>query len=139
MSKGRILALDYGEKFFGLAISDEEQVFSLPLRNYKRKNLKEDIEYLKKVIQEREVVKLVVGNPLNSKREESKMSKKIKDFVELLKKEIDLDIDFIDETFTTKEAELILREYGFDQKKMRGKKDSIAASFILSSYLESKR
>ncbi len=137
MSRGRILAIDFGEKVFGLAISDKERKFSFPLKNYRRKNIEEDILFLKKLIEERKVVKIIFGNPLNSKREESKMSKKVRDFVGILSKKIKIKIELYDETFTTKEAEFVLREYGFKEKKMKGKKDSIAASFILSSYLES--
>ncbi len=136
MSKGRILAIDYGEKIFGLAISDEEWKFSFPLKNYRRKSNEEDILFLKNLIMERNIVKIIFGNPLNSKREESKMSKRVREFAKKLAVNIRVEIGFYDETFTTKEAELILREYGFKEKKMKGKKDSIAASFILSSYLE---
>ena len=137
MSRGRILAIDYGEKIIGLAISDEEQKVALPLKNYRRKSLEEDILFIKQIVTERRIVKLVVGNPLNFKREESKMSGKVREFIKKLREKIEIEVELFDETFTTKEAEFVLREFGFKEKKMRGKKDSIAASFLLSSYLES--
>ncbi len=137
MNKGRILAIDYGEKNIGLAISDEDQKISLPLKNYRRKSIVEDINYIKELVEKRKIIKLVIGNPLNFKREESEMSGKVRDFIEKLREKIKIEIELFDETFTTKEAEYVLREFGFKEKKMKGKKDSIAASFLLSSYLES--
>jgi putative Holliday junction resolvase len=136
MNKGKILAIDFGEKILGLAVSDSNRSFSFPLKNYSRKNLNDDILFLKNLIDEKEIKLIIFGNPINSKGAEGIMSKKVKDFAEKFKKAIDIPIVFFDESFTTKQAEYILRDYGLNQKKMKGKKDAIAASFILSSYLE---
>jgi len=136
MSKGKILAIDFGEKILGLAVSDSNRSFSFPLKNYQRKNINDDILFIKNMINDKDIKLVVFGNPINSKGIEGIMSKKVKLFAEKLKSITDTPIVFFDESFTTKQAELILRDYGLDQKKMKGKKDAIAASFILSSYLE---
>ncbi len=136
MNKGKILAIDFGEKILGLAVSDSNRKLSFPLKNYKRKNIENDLDFLKNLTIEREIKLIVFGNPINSKGKEGIMSKKVKDFAHKLSKLTDVPIEFYDESFTTKQAEYILRDYGLKEKKMKGKKDSIAASYILSSYLE---
>lgn len=65
------------------------------------------------------------------------MSKKVALFKEELERELSLPVETFDETCTTSDAEEVLREYGLKEKEMRGKKDALAASFILKSYLES--
>jgi len=138
MKKGKILAIDYGEKKFGFAISDSKQKMSFPLKILLRKGLKKDIDNIAKLVKQRKIKKIVLGNPLNFEGEESKMSKKVKNFAEELKKELDIEICLYDERFSTIGAENLLRKYGFDNRKMKGKKDSIASSLILSSYLQHK-
>ncbi len=137
MNKERILAIDFGEKNLGFAISDSSQRIALPLKVYRRKRNSEDFLYIKKIVKERNISRIIMGNPINFEGKEGFMSEKVKDFVDELKKYVDVEIILFDERFSTKEAEYYLREYGFDERKMKGKKDSISASIILNSYLES--
>ena len=137
MPEGRILAIDYGEKRLGLAISDSRRIFSFPVETYSRRTLKEDILFLKELIDLKNVVLLILGNPLANRGEEGFMSKKVALFKGELERELSLPVETFDETCTTSDAEEVLREYGLKEKEMRGKKDALAASFILKSYLES--
>ncbi len=132
----RILAIDYGDKNIGFAISDSSFKISLPLKIYRRKSLKDDIDFIANLVKERNVKEIVIGNPLNSKGEEGFMSRKVKAFKDALESVLNVPIILWDERFSTKEAEQYLRAYGFNEKKMKNKKDSISASIILQSYLE---
>lgn len=121
-----ILAIDYGQKKIGLAWAQTGLDLVLPMGQIgggdEKKRMKEIIEIIKK----KNIDKIIVGLPLGLKGEENNNTQKVYDFVELLKKDIVARIEFIDERFTSRQADRMGGNISRDEK---------AAMVILQSYL----
>jgi putative Holliday junction resolvase len=134
--KLRIMAMDYGEKRIGVALSDPLGIVAQPLKTINIKTQKNIIAMLKALILENQVGLLIVGNPLDRDGRPTPMSRKINEFVNALKKECVIEIKFWDERYTSRLAEKSMRDHGLKPKKKDI--DSIAASIILSEFLATK-
>ncbi|HET9401527.1 MAG TPA: Holliday junction resolvase RuvX [Candidatus Acidoferrales bacterium] len=136
---GRILALDYGEKRIGLALSDEPGVSSNPLAILQRKNRAADLRELREIARKNGVTALVVGLPLHLNGSESEMAAKARAFAERLRKHLGLPVELFDERLTSWEA-----SQHVSQSVRRGKKpstatrDDVAAAILLRDYLEAR-
>lgn len=136
---GRILALDVGRRRIGLAIALEGSA-AHGLSALQRRSAAEDIQRLKRIVEERRVQRLVVGLPLNMDGTESEMTREVRSFAERLARETGLEVAYQDERLTSFEAEERLRQRGMSLKKMlaakrRGAVDELAAVLILEDYL----
>jgi len=132
----RILAIDYGQKRVGLAVTDELQMIANSLDTVHSKDI---IQYLKEYTKNENVECFVVGEPKDMKYRDSESAKFIEPFVKKLKKEFPkIKIDRYDERFTSKIASQTLIDSGIGKKKRRNKAllDKISATLILQSYLE---
>lgn len=136
MKHGRIMSLDYGEVRIGIAMSDLLQTIASPFETYRRKEQEQDIAYLSKLAKENEVVKIVVGLPLNMDGTEGERAQKTREFGEKLKEKAGVDIVFIDERLSSVEAEEMLIQSGMRREKRKEVIDKIAAAIILESYLK---
>ncbi len=132
----RTLGLDMGSKRIGLAISDDQGKFAFPSGKLERVGRKRDLEALARLIIEREVGRVVIGIPLHMSGRPSKGAEAAKSFAQDLAAVTGLPVDTIDERLTSVEAERILSAGGRRAKKQREVVDSVAASIILSTYLE---
>ena len=131
----RLLAIDYGEKRIGIAISDGLGLTAQPkpfiLNNDKT------LESLKALIEEYEISTVYLGLPKDTRGGESKKSLEVRAFADVLKKQLAIPINFIDERFSTVAATKQLDEIGFNRKKQRHLIDSQAAAFMLQGVLDS--
>lgn len=131
----RILAIDYGTKKTGLAVTDPLQIIATGLATIPTAEL---FEYLKNYFQEEEVVKVVFGESTNEDGSHTDLHAHAVGFSRKLKKHFPaLVIDWQDEYGTSKRAKAILLHSGVPQKKRREKErvDKIAAVLILQDYL----
>lgn len=135
----RILGLDLGDKTIGLAVSDPTGLFSQPVKTLPRTWTKKDIDAIKKIIEEYCIEKIVIGLPKNMNGSLGPQSEKSMEFADVLKKETGLNVDLWDERLTTVAAERALLEADMSRKRRREVIDSIAASIILQSYLDSRK
>jgi len=133
----RILGIDYGHKRFGLALSDEGQTLASPLPVYQRRRDKQDLTYLARLVEEKEVGQIVVGLPRNMDGTLGEMAKQVLAFVDALKEKVSLPVDTFDERLTTAEAERVLIQANLSRKRRKTLRDSLAAVLILQGYLES--
>jgi len=133
---GRVLALDAGEKRVGVAITDPLNITAQGLEVLERNNEKAFLDRLKSLIKEYSVSKIVIGMPLNMNGTKGSSAKLVEDFVELLKKDIPVDIETLDERLTTKQGERILLEADVSRKKRKLSIDKISAQLILQTYLD---
>lgn len=136
---GRILALDVGRRRIGLAIAVEGSA-AHGLGAMARRSLREDLERLKRVADERGVERIVVGLPLNMDGSESAMAREVRDFGERLRTAAGVEVVYQDERLTSFEAEERLKQRGMSLKKMleakrRGAVDEMAAVAVLEDYL----
>lgn len=129
----RIMAIDYGQRKVGIAMSDELGVISQPLMTLRAKSQKEFIKRLKFIVKENNVGLILVGNPLSHSGKSTPISEEILRFVEVLEKSIAVEVKLWDERFTSRYASRILKEKGIKQK---GNIDQIAASLMLEEYLK---
>ena len=85
MLKGRIMGLDVGDKTIGVSVSDLMGLTSQPVTTIKRVSKKKDIESLKEIIKEKQVIKIVSGLPKNMNGTLGPQGEKVLSFCEFLK------------------------------------------------------
>ncbi len=131
----RIMGLDVGEKRIGVAVSDPLGYTAQGVSTIKRENAEE----LKKIVSDYNIAKIVVGLPKNMNGSIGEQGKKVLDFIEELKKKINLPILTWDERLTTKEAEGVLLRADLSRAKRKKVIDKLAAVLILQGYLDRQR
>jgi putative Holliday junction resolvase len=133
---GRILALDFGTRRIGLAVSDALGITAQGLPTLLRKNKRTDLAALRAVLEQYEVREIVVGLPLRLSGAESSSSEKARDFAQLIAKEFELPVHMWDERFTSVEANRVLRDSEMSIKKRGEAVDRLSAVLILQAFLE---
>src|SRR3990170_5569972 len=128
----RILGLDIGDKRIGIAVSDELEIISTPLEVI-RNDEKVD-EKIREIINKYNIKKIVVGMPFTLKGLVGAQAKKTVDFVENTVKNMNVEVDYIDERYTTKIPSKLLGKYS--KNKMI---DKFSASIILGDYLNRRK
>lgn len=131
----RILAIDYGSKRCGIAVTDPLRIIASGLITVATDEL---ITFLKKYISEEEVTEIVVGQPKRMNNEFSDIEKEIQKKVELLEKEFpEIIIVREDERFTSKMAFQSMIDSGLGKKQRQNKAliDEISATLILQNYM----
>lgn len=134
---GRILAIDYGTKRTGIAVTDEMQIIASGLTTV---NTNELLPFLKNYISTETVEKFVVGEPKQMDNTVSESEVFIQKFLEKLNKEIpSIPVERVDERFTSKMAFQTMIDSGLKKKQRQNKAlvDEISATLILQSYLAS--
>ncbi|NWJ51472.1 MAG: Holliday junction resolvase RuvX [Bacteroidetes bacterium] len=133
---GRILAIDYGQKRVGIAVTDVLQIIATGLTTVHSKDV---IAWLKDYVQKEEVECFVVGQPRRMNNTDSDSARFIEPFVRLLQKQFPLiPVSRIDERFTSKMASAAILEAGLKKKDRQNKAlvDTVSATIILQSYLQ---
>lgn len=135
---GRILAIDFGQKRAGIAVTDPMQMFATGLETVPAAKC---LEYLKNYCLKEKVDAFVVGEAKQMNNKESESMKYIKPFVGKLKKQFpDISVHLVDERFTSKMAHQTMLDGGLKKKQRQNKAlvDTISATIILQSFLEQK-
>ena len=132
----RFMSLDVGDKTIGVAVSDLLMITAQGVTTIKRTNLKNDIRELKKIIEEYKVTKIVSGLPKMLNGTVGIQGEKVLEFLEKLKKHVDLPIELEDERFTTTMSEKMLIQADVKRKKRKEVIDKLAAVEILTTYMQ---
>ncbi len=135
----RILAVDYGEKRIGLAISDELGITASPLMTLVRRSDEETVRQIAQLASKLRVTQIVVGLPRRTDAQEGEMERKVKAFAEKLRQKVSVPVVLFDERFTTRIAEQVLLEADLSRRKRKQVRDRLAAVILLLSYLDSQR
>ena len=130
-----VLGIDYGEKRIGISISDPNGIISLPQEPIFSEGIKNDSLTISKIVEDKNIELIVIGLPLTLDGHHGFQAKIISNFEGELKKQTSKTIIKFDERLTTKQAKNELKE----SKKARSKIDSIAASIMLQTFLDSRR
>ncbi len=138
-SGARILALDFGARRIGLAISDPLGFTAQGLPTLERSNRERDLAALLALAREREVTLWLMGLPLHLSGTEGAQAQKVRTFGALLAARSGLPVEYWDERLTTVAAERVLREAELSLAKRRQAVDRLAAVVLLQSYLEAHR
>ena len=137
---GRILAVDWGEVRFGLALSDETQTIASPLCSLSRRVGKRfPMPAFLELIVTHRPVGLVVGLPLTPDGNEGESSAAARELSGLLGARTYLPVTLVDERMTTARAHAAIREQGGSARGRRGDVDALAATILLQHFLEIRR
>ncbi len=133
----KVLAMDFGKKRTGIAVTDDLQIIASGLTTV---DTKEIIPFLKNYVQKNKVELFVIGEPKQMNYTPSQSEALILPFIEKLKRNFDIPIKRVDERFTSKMAMQTMIDSGLSKKKRQNKAllDEISATIILQTYLDGK-
>ena len=132
----RVLAVDYGERRTGIAVSDEIGITAQGLETIEVKDESEILSRVAQIAKETGAGTIVVGLPLNMDGTESEKSRKVREFGALLAEETSLPVLFRDERMTSKQAQRVMHELNKKTFKNKPMIDRISATLILQEYLK---
>lgn len=135
-TRGRVAALDLGEKRIGVAVSDPTRTIASPHAVVKRRSRAVDFARFARLIEEQQIALLVIGLPITLGGQEGLRAAWARDYAADLGHHIDIPIVFWDESLTTVAAEEALRAQGRRGKKVKERVDAVAATLILQAYLD---
>jgi putative holliday junction resolvase len=139
---GRILAIDYGERRIGLAVSDPSATIAQPLPTLlRRAGKRPPVSKIIDIITSNEVGEAVVGLPLALSGEDSDWTRDVRAFAATLEQRAGIPVALMDERMTSVRAEKAVRELGLkkSQREEKGRIDSAAALLLLQMYLDQRK
>lgn len=135
----RVLGIDFGRRRVGLAVSDPTRTIAVPLETLRRRRGKRPpLVQLEAVAREREVDQLVVGLPLSPDGEETAWCAEVRSVGDRLAQRLGVEVDYVDERFTSARAERAIRSMGLPKRERERKErvDAGAAVLILQAWLD---
>ena len=132
---GKIVAIDFGKKRIGLAITDSEKIIASPLKTVDNNEI---FSFLRNLFLNEDIECLVLGDPKTKKNKHNELIKDLMNFYNKIKSEFHVPVHFIDERFTSKIAFRIILDANIKKMKRRDKSlvDKVSASLILETYLK---
>lgn len=135
----RILAIDYGERWIGLAISDPLQLTAQPLGSYALRSEQENYRFFEEILKKYDIGLIVIGWPLKMNGQPGNQANQAQRFAQWLEKNFNLPIVLWDERLTTRQAQTILQEQKITAAKGKKIEHTLVAVLILEAFLERKR
>ncbi len=130
------MGLDVGTKTIGVAVSDETRLIASPLRTVERRSVKRDVEGLANDIAERGIEAVVVGLPYELDGSEARSARLARQIGEAVRERFELPVHYVDERFTSVDAERQLIEARVSRQRRKEIIDQQAACIILQSFLD---
>lgn len=131
-----VMAIDYGDRRVGVAVTDELEMIASPLETVE--NDDQLVAHLSEIIRTRKVDTVVIGLPLNMNGSKGPAAEKSLAFAERLQAETDATVETFDERLTSAQADRALLRHDVSRSKRARRVDEMAAQFILQSYLDAK-
>lgn len=135
----RTLALDIGNKRIGVAVSDPAGKIATPVAVLPAAEVLQHGKQFRRLIEDWQPELLVCGLPLSLSGEAGPQAKSIEQTARAIAQACGLPLEFCDERLSSTEAKRRLRDLGYDERKMRGKVDMIAAAIFLQSWLDARQ
>lgn len=132
-----IIAIDYGEKKTGIAISNQERTLSMPIKTIYEVQEQKKIVSILDLITAYSACAIVVGLPMHMNGQISSQAELVLKFVDKLIASSELPIYLQDERLTSKAADNLLKSLGMKRKERNDRDDSLAASMLLETVLGS--
>ncbi|MCL4522594.1 MAG: Holliday junction resolvase RuvX [Acidobacteria bacterium] len=129
------MAIDYGRKRMGVAISDELGMTARPLVTLERKNRRDDLRRLRELARAHQVGRIVVGNPVRLDGSAGEMAAEAAGFAARIAKELQLPVEMVDERLSSWEAQQTATTKTKRSKQSAGV-DAVAAAVILREFLD---
>jgi len=136
---GRIMALDYGDRRIGVALSDPLGITARPLLTLTRTTWESDLERIRAMTREHDIRRIVVGLPLDMDGTRGERVRLTEVFMERVRRATGLPVHPWDERLTTLQAERTLLEGDLSRSRRRRVIDQVAAVILLQSYLDAQR
>ena len=133
---GRLLAIDYGEKRLGLAISDPNQIISKPLKTIILSDSQYIYNELEKIISDYEIQKLIIGLPIGMDGKNTQQTSKVEAFKENLQNKIGIPIILFDKRLSSVSAKKSLISQGIKTGHNKSKIAQTAAAIFLQHFLD---
>ncbi|MBP3796871.1 MAG: Holliday junction resolvase RuvX [Ruminococcus sp.] len=135
----RILAVDYGDARTGIAVSDNSEFLASPVGTIKEYNAERLAQKVADISREQNAGEIIVGLPINMNGTEGPRAEKCREFGDMLRELVDVEVKMWDERSTTVTAHQFLNETNVRGKKRKAVVDTVAATVILESYLAYRR
>jgi putative pre-16S rRNA nuclease len=132
----RLMAIDFGSRRIGLAVTDELGLTAQGLPTLHRSNKQNDFNHLRRAIKQYAVGEIVMGLPLRMSGEHGIQSEKVEDFAAELRKRFKLPVHLFDERLTSVEANRVLGETDMSGRRKTEVVDQLAAVLILQAFME---
>lgn len=132
----RVLAIDFGLRRIGLAVSDALGITAQGLPTLQRTAIRKDIEHIRSVAEEYSVQKIIIGNPIGHAGKATAMSRYAEAFGKKLQGRIECPVELWDERLTSVEANRMLKSAGLSINKRQQAVDRVAAVLLLQNYLD---
>ncbi len=133
--KGRVLAVDYGEKRIGIALSDPLRIFAKPHSVLENRGYKNFLQDLKRLCQEHSISLVLFGIPYAIDGSDTPKTTECKQVLAKLQKDLELELQSADERYSTSEAEAELKKLGYTWQEAKPVKDAMAACLVLKDFL----
>lgn len=137
-SNVRFMGLDVGDRRIGVAVSDELGMFAQGIEVIERRDIPQDMEKIRLLLDEYRISELVVGIPWMLNGTLGIQGEKVMTFVESLKEFLDVPIALWDERLSSRAAEQVLLEANMRRDKRKKVIDRLAAAIILQNYMDSR-
>jgi putative holliday junction resolvase len=134
----RIMALDIGDRTIGVACSDEGLILASPVETIQRRGPKADSMRVDALVKERGVTRVIAGLPLTLRGALGPQSAKVNEFVEVLRRRLQVPVDTFDERLSTREAERTLIAADMSRTRRKEIIDQMAAVLILQTWLDAR-
>jgi putative Holliday junction resolvase len=131
-----VLAVDFGTKRMGLAVSDALGLTAQGLPTLERTRRQDDLRRIQQLAEEYSVERVLVGYPLSQGGKATAMSRQVAGFAQKLRQRLGCPVELWDERLSSVEANRLLRSSGIGVEKRRRAVDRVAATLILQSYLD---
>jgi putative pre-16S rRNA nuclease len=136
-NSGRLAGIDFGTVRIGIAVTDPQQRLASPFENYTRRGEQADAAYFRRLVEEEEIQRFIVGLPVFASGDESPKSREARTFGDWLVRITGRPVEYFDERYTSLEAEALLVATGATRKRRKAALDKLAAQMLLTAYLES--
>lgn len=135
-SHGALLGLDFGTKRMGVAVSNSDQTVAVPVETWLVREPHVNLKHLKELIDDYRAVGFVLGLPIRTNGEEGTAAVIVRDFGSWVAEQTQMPLVYVDERYSSAEAELLIWRRGESPSKRKQPLDSLAAKVILQTYLD---
>jgi putative Holliday junction resolvase len=135
----RIMGLDIGDKRIGVALSDPEEILASPHSTINRENDESAIKSILEIAGQFNVQCIVVGVPYSLNGSIGQQAASIMAFIEKISQNTGIPVELQDERLSTVATENMLKEAGRRREKLKERRDSAAAAFILQGFMDSRK
>ena len=136
---GRILGLDVGDRWIGVALSDPIGILASPLTRISRIGMEATVEAILQLVRHYEVRRIVAGLPYSMDGKIGQQAEKVQDFLQQLSQRLEIPVETWDERLSTVAVGRMMTEAGMKRGKRKGQVDANAAALILQGYLDKLR